>query len=168
MKRLLLPFLSLTGILWLTAGWLAWVLQNELGMLSGFVLGGIVVLAAIYLLRTCVSIMPARTFLAFLTLSFLLFSTILVLRWQLAIWQCIVQSAAFVLALVGLTIGVDKLIGRGWQFTQEQLRGLLAGCILLIAAAYLLPGVIFVLSNTADHAAWLSKASLLLASFRFP
>ncbi|WP_322792757.1 hypothetical protein [Bellilinea sp.] len=168
MKRLLLPFLSLTGILWLTAGWLAWVIQNGVGMLSGIVLGGIVALAAINLLRTCVSIMPARTFLAFLTLSLLLFSTILLLRWQPAVWQRIVQSAAFVLALVGLTIGVDKLTGRGWQFTQDQLRGLLAGSILLVAAAYLLPGVIFMLSITADHAGWLSKASLLLASFRFP
>jgi len=48
------------------------------------------------------------------------------------------------------------------------LRGLLAGCILLVASAHLLPGVIFMLSITADHAGWLSKASLLLASFRFP
>ena len=168
MKRLLLPFLSLTGILWLTAGWLAWVLQIGLGMLSGFFLGGIVALAAIALLRTCVSIMPARTFLALLTLSFLLFSTVLVLRWQPAIWQRIVQSAAFVLALVGLTIGMDKLTGRGWQFTLDQMRGLLAGCIMLVAAAYLLPEIIFMLTNTANYTGWLFNASLWLASFQFP
>lgn len=168
MKRLLLPFLSLTGILWLTAAWLAWILQNGVGMFSGIVLGAIVVLAAINLLRACVSLMPARTFLAFVTLSLLLFSTILLLRWQPAIWQRIVQSAAFVLALVGLTIGVDKLIGRGWQFTLDQMRGLLAGCIMLVGTAYLLPEIIFMLSNTANYTGWFFNASLWLASFRFP
>lgn len=168
MKRLLLPFLSLTGILWLTAAWLAWVLQNGVGMVSGIVLGAIVVLAAINLLRACVSLMPARAFLAFVTLSLLLFSTILLLRWQPAIWQRIVQSAAFVLALVGLTIGVDKLTGRGWQFTLDQMRGLLAGCIMLVGTAYLLPEIIFMLSNTANYTGWLFNASLWLASFQFP
>jgi hypothetical protein len=168
MKRLLLPFLSLTGILWLTAAWLAWVLQNGVGMVSGIVLGAIVVLAAINPLRACVSLMPARAFLAFVALSLLLFSTILLLRWQPAIWQRIVQSAAFVLALVGLTIGVDKLTGRGWQFTLDQMRGLLAGCIMLVGTAYLLPEIIFMLSNTANYTGWLFNASLWLASFQFP
>ncbi len=40
MKRLFVPFLSLTGILWLTAGWLTWVLHKGVGMVNGIFLGG--------------------------------------------------------------------------------------------------------------------------------
>jgi hypothetical protein len=167
MKRLLLPFVSLTGILWLTAGWLTWVIHNEVGMVNGIVLGGLVTLAAIYLLRTCVSLMSARTFVSLLTLSLVLFSILMVLRYEADVWQSIVLAAAFILALVGLTIGVDKLTGSGWEFTLQQIRGLLTGCVLLVAAAYLLPSLVWLMSNSWNQPDWLSNASLLLASFRF-
>lgn len=168
MKRLLLPFVSLTGILWLTAAWLTWVIHNRMGMLKGIVLGGLVTLAAIYLLRTCVSLISARAFVTLLTLSLALFSIIMVFRFEADIWQSIVLAAAFVLALVGLTIGVDKLSGSGWEFTLQQMRGLLAGCVLLVAAAYLLPSLVWLMSHPWKQPEWLSNASLLLASFRFP
>ncbi len=167
MKRLLLPFVSLTGILWLTAGWLTWVIQTGVGMLNGLMLGGLVTLAAIYLLRTCVSLMSARTFVALLALSLVLFSLIMVFRYETRIWQSVVLAAAFVLALVGLTIGLDKLAGSGWEFTIQQIRGLLTGCVLLVAAAYLLPALVWIMGNPWNQPEWLSNASLLLASFRF-
>lgn len=168
MKRVLLPFISLTGILWLTAGWLAWISQNGGGMTNILLLGGIVTGAAIYLLRTCVSLMSARMFVALLIASLFLFNGMMLLRWDYAVWQSIMLAAAFVMAVVGLTIGVDKLAGTGWQFSIQQLRGLLAGSFLLIGTAYLLPGLVFLISNVIHHQDWLSRAGLWLATFRFP
>ncbi len=167
MKRLLLPFISLTGILWLSAGWLTWVFHRGVGMWNGIVLGGLVTLAAIYLLRTCVSLMPARTFVALLTVSLVLFSVLMAFRYEAGIWQSVVLAAAFILALVGLTIGVEKLTGGGWEFTLQQIRGVLTGCMVLVAAAYLLPWLVWLIGSPDNPAEWLSNASLLLASFRF-
>ncbi len=167
MKRLLLPFISMTGILWLTAGWLTWVIQNNVGVLNGMLLGGLVTLAAIYLLRSCVSLMPARTFVALLTLSMAFFSVIMVIRFEADIWQSVMLAAAFILALVGLTIGVDKLAGSGWEFTLQQIRGVLTGCILLVTAAYLLPLLVWMVNHPWYPSEWLSNASILMASFRF-
>ncbi len=168
MKRLFVPFLSLTGILWLTAGWLTWVLHKGVGMVNGIFLGGMVTVAAIYLLRTCVSLMPARTFVGLLTLSLGFFSTIMLLRYEADIWQSVVLAAAFILALVGLSIGVAKLAGSGWEFTLQQIRGVLTGCIVLVSAAYLLPWAVWLVRSPLVQSEWWYNASLLLASFRFP
>jgi hypothetical protein len=137
-------------------------------MVNGIFLGGLVTVAAIYLLRTCVSLMPARTFVAFLTLSLGFFSTIMLLRYEADIWQSVVLAAAFILALVGLSIGVAKLAGSGWEFTMQQIRGVLTGCILLVSAAYLLPWAVWLVRSPLVQSEWWYNASLLLASFRFP
>jgi len=124
--------------------------------------------AAIYLLRTCVSLMPARTFVGLLTLSLGFFSTIMLLRYEADIWQSVVLAAAFILALVGLSIGVAKLAGSGWEFTLQQIRGVLTACIVLVSAAYLLPWAVWLVRSPLVQSEWWYHASLLLASFRFP
>lgn len=137
-------------------------------MVNGIFLGGMVTVAAIYLLRTCVSLMPARTFVGLLTLSLGFFSTIMLLRYEADIWQSVVLAAAFILALVGLSIGVAKLAGSGWEFTLQQIRGVLTACIVLVSAAYLLPWAVWLVRSPLVQSEWWYNASLLLASFRFP
>ncbi len=168
MIRKLIPPFGLAGVLWLTTWWLTLVEKGNPGLsVEKMVAVFPVAFISIGLLRVWISILPAGTIVTVLSVSFTVYSAILLGLGESNQWQMSVMTAAAFLAAIGAGIGVEKILGVGWQYTVQQMRGLLVGSLLLVTAASLYPLLHAVVTAQVPELAWLSKAGAWLASFRF-
>ncbi len=168
MTRKWIPRLGMAGVLWASAWWFTQVgFSNPVFTVEKVLAVWLVTFITFGLLRAWIGMLPARTTLGVLSASFAAYSLLLLGLGSAGYWQMSVLVAGGFLATIGASIGLEKMLGMGWQYTLQQVRGLLAGALLLVTAASLFPLLHAAAMPPVPELAWISKAGAWLASFRF-